>query len=422
MTETNDIRIMYLALKFIPGIGARRGYSLVSHFGSVKNVFQQDVSSIKEICKVKTANFEKQFNRKIIFDRAEKELEQIIKKGYGITTLEDEHYPSNLKNIPDPPIVLYYKGNIIIDDINSVSIVGTRNPTQEGKNLAYELAYDLSSTGITIISGLAKGIDSLAHRGCVDNNKRTVAVLGSGIDVIYPYKNKSLAEKIVLNNGLIFSEFPLGTKPERYNFPQRNRIIAGLSLGVAIVQSPEDSGALITARIANDYGRTVFAFPGKPGNSMYKGSNQLLKNGAFLIENANDVIEQLKFELSVDKKEIRNIIDKKEEKIKIKKDFMLSQERNIQKSTNNKFDNLKENKNITINKNINFDNLNDNEKKILPFLSVEEKKHIDQVCIESGFNIKLTSEILTSLLLKGIIEENKGKYYTLKTENEWSKE
>jgi DNA processing protein len=240
----------------------------------------------------------------------------------------------------------------------------------------------------------------------VDNKKRTIAVLGSGIDIIYPYENRKLAEKIIENQGLILSEFPIGTKPERFNFPQRNRIIAGITLGIVVVQSPEDSGSLITAKFANDYGRSVFAVPGGPNSRLYKGSNQLIKDGAILVENANDIIEQIKYELSPIRKDINNIMEKKKENTKIDKNYEIVKEtiiiEGISQKNEKKFPD------------INYDILNDNEKKILPYLTVDEKKHIDQLCIESGININETNKVLTSLLLKDIVEEHSGKYYTLK--------
>lgn len=418
-----DNRVMYLALKSVPGIGATRGYNLISHFGSVKKIFKQDVKDIKEISGIKAKNFEKLFNRRILFDRAKKELDKVIKKGYGIVTYEDETYPPNLRNIPDPPLLLYYKGNILKSEYtNSVAVVGTRTPTQEGKNLAYEISYDLSSLGVAIVSGLAKGIDSCAHRACVDNNKKTAAVLGSGIDVIYPKLNKALADDIVDKGGVILSEFPMGSKPERYNFPQRNRIIAGLSLGVVVVQSPEDSGALITAKLANEYGRSVFAIPGKPGNKMYKGSNQLIKQGASLVENANDVLEQLKYELSIERKNMYDIKKEKEKRKNIKSDYVIIKKENTEKneeiekyyedekSSDEKFYNEQ-------NKLYSLGNLTDDEKALLAYISDREKKHIDQLCIESGMDITRTGRVLTSLLLKDFIDEHNGKYYTLKPEN-----
>jgi DNA processing protein len=411
MLETKDKRILYLALTKIPRIGVVRRYELLSKFGSIENVFEQDISKIKEVCNIKSKDFEKLFNKRIIFEKAEKELNEIIKKGYGVVTLEDETYPANLKNISDPPILMYYKGNITTEDINSVGIVGTRTPSKHGMEIAYKIAYDLSKASITIVSGLAKGIDSSGHRGCVDANGRTIAVLGSGIDIIYPYENRKLAEKIIANGGLILSEFPIGTKPERYNFPQRNRIIAGITLGIIVIQSPEDSGSLITAKLANDYGRSIFAVPGSPNSRLYKGSNQLIKDGAILVENANDILEQIKYELSPIRKDINNIIENKREKVKINKNYEL-----IKKEKDNiedKPDNLNINEKFP---NIDYDILSDEEKKILPYITVNTKKHIDQLCIESGLNINVTNKILTSLLLKDIVEEHNGKYFTLKVD------
>ncbi len=406
MLEYKDKRILYLALGKIPRIGVARRYKLISYFKNIEEVFEQDISKIKEVCGIKSKDFEKQFNKRIIFDKAEKELNQIVKKGFGIVTIEDETYPSNLRNIPDPPLFMYYKGNITHEDINSIGIVGTRTPSNHGKEIAYKLAHDLSSAGIIVVSGLAKGIDSNGHKGCVDNKKRTIAVLGSGIDIIYPYENRKLAEKIIENQGLILSEFPIGNKPERFNFPQRNRIIAGITLGIVVVQSPEDSGSLITAKFANDYGRSIFAIPGSPNSKLYKGSNQLIKDGAILVENANDIIEQIKYELSPIRKDINNIMEKKREKSKIDKNYEIVKETIL----TDEISHINEKKIPDIN----YDILNDNEKKILPYLTVDYKKHIDQLCIESGININETNKVLTSLLLKDIVEEHNGKYYTLK--------
>ncbi len=404
MNETNDLRLYYLALRNIPGVGLRTASLLISEFGSVKEIFDKDVSEIKTVGKIKNQNFEKQFNRRILFQRAEKELDTLIKKGYGVITYEDFYYPSNLKNIPDPPVLLYYKGNIE-DDINTIAVVGTRRPTPDGEELAYNISYDLSSYDVVIVSGLAKGIDSNAHRGCVDNKKRTIAVLGSGIDVIYPRDNKKLYQNIVENDGLIITEYPLGAKPERYHFPQRNRIIAGISLGVVVVQSPEDSGSLITAKLGNDYGRTIFAFPGKPGSKMYKGSNNLLKQGAVLIESAEDVLEQLKYELSVERKNINNIIKEREEKMNISKNFEIEQKTS---PTSKKILIDNDEPKLIMN------DLTEEEKKVFRYLNPNEKKHIDQLCIESQLDISSTTRILTSLIIKGVIEEYNGNFYTLK--------
>lgn len=411
MNEVDDFRLYYLALRNIPGVGLRTASLLISEFGSAKSIFDKDVSEIKARGKIKKQNFEKQFNRRILFERAEKELDMLLKKGYGVITYEDFHYPPNLKNIPDPPILLYYKGKLK-DDINTIAIVGTRKPTSDGKRLAYNLSYDLSSYGVVVISGLAKGIDTNGHKGCVDNHKRTIAILGSGIDVIYPKENKALVEQITQNDGLILSEYPLGTKPERYHFPQRNRIIAGISLGVVVVQSPEDSGSLITARLGNEYGRTIFAFPGKPGSRMYKGSNNLLKQGAVLIENAEDVLEQLKYELSIDRKNMSEIVKEREEKQGLDRDFEIKQKQT--RPVYNQPNNMGGDKTTPIDSTFTRDDLTEEEQNLFRYLSPKEKKHIDQLCIESQLDISSTNRILTSLIIKGVIEEHIGNFYTLK--------
>ncbi|MFC1496682.1 DNA-processing protein DprA [Candidatus Margulisiibacteriota bacterium] len=226
---------------------------------------------------------------KCSFDWAEQEIERAENKKIKIFCPEDEEYPENLKNIYDPPVALYVRGKLLKQDKKSLAIVGTRRATQSGLEVAGKFAYDLSNLGITIISGLAMGIDAAAHF----NAKRTIAVFGSGVDQVYPKVNSKLAEKILDEGGALISEFPLGMLPEKWTFPQRNRIISGLSLGVIVVEGAEDSGALITARLALEQGREVFAVPGSIQSAVAKGPNSLIKQGAKLIQSIDDILEEL---------------------------------------------------------------------------------------------------------------------------------
>ena len=209
-----------------------------------------------------------------------------------VLSLTDKDYPTNLKYIYDPPSTLYVEGKIIPEDNIAIAIVGSRRATHYGLQNAQKLAYELAAKGISIISGLARGVDSAAHRGALRAGGRTIAVLGSGLNVIYPRENKALAREIA-QNGAVISEFPEDTPPFKENFPRRNRIISGLSLGVVVVEAAKRSGALITANCALEQGREVFALPGKIDSFTSQGTHNLIKDGAKLVESSEDIIEEL---------------------------------------------------------------------------------------------------------------------------------
>lgn len=210
----------------------------------------------------------------------------------NIITIDDPEYPESLKLIKDPPIVLYIKGEVLKRDKLSIAIVGSRNASSYGKHVCSLLTKGLAKLGITIVSGLARGIDTISHRACLEVKGRTIAVLGSGLLHIYPKENKPLFEEIA-KNGAVISEFPLDTLPLSFNFPRRNRIIAGFTLGCVVVEAKERSGALITARLAMEYGREVFAVPGEITKETSKGTNRLIKDGAKLVSDVVDIIEEL---------------------------------------------------------------------------------------------------------------------------------
>ena len=211
-----------------------------------------------------------------------------------IITLLDKEYPEKLKNIYDKPKVLYAKGNIKLLNEQSVAIVGCRDCSNYGKNIARKLSYSLAKENICIISGLAKGIDTFSHIGALEAGGKTIAVIGSGLDYVYPYENKDLYERILKNDGLIVTEYNLGTKPERLNFPARNRIISGLSDAIVIVEAKEKSGALITAEFALEQGKEVLAVPGNINSINSKGTNCLIKDGAVIVTDYKDVLECLR--------------------------------------------------------------------------------------------------------------------------------
>ncbi|UCB57420.1 MAG: DNA-processing protein DprA [Candidatus Omnitrophota bacterium] len=207
-------------------------------------------------------------------------------------SLNDKEYPANLRYIYSPPLALYVKGNILAEDSIALAIVGSRKASYYGLKNAESLGFKLASQGITIISGLARGIDTAAHRGALAAGGRTIAVLGSGLNIIYPRQNKGLAEEIS-KNGAVISEYAQDTPPLRQNFPRRNRIISGLSLGVVVVEAAKRSGALITADFALEQGREVFALPGKIDSFTSAGTHELIKDGAKLVESTEDIIEEL---------------------------------------------------------------------------------------------------------------------------------
>lgn len=302
----NNKEILYLiALHHFPKFGPQRILRLQNHFSSTERAFN---ASLVELQKAKIEeNIANEFisaRTKII---PEKIFEKIKREKINIITLGSENYPRLLKEIYSPPPLLYYKGTIKKDDDFNIAIVGTRKFTNYGKQVAENLSEQLTKNGLTIVSGLALGIDTLAHNACLNAGGITIAVLGTGIDrqSIYPSANRYLAEKIVASGGAIVSEFPLETLPLRFNFPQRNRIIAGLSLATLVVEAGEKSGALITANFACEQNRDVFAVPGNIFSPVSMGPNNLIKQGAKPVTSANDILEAL------DLKNISTYIDNK---------------------------------------------------------------------------------------------------------------
>lgn len=226
-------------------------------------------------------------------ERLKRELCLIEKNRVGVISVFDDDYPASLKSTYDPPMLLYVKGNLLPDDILALAIVGSRRATYYGLSTTERLAGHLAARGITIVSGLARGVDSAAHKGALKVKGRTMAVLGSGLGVIYPPENRGLYEKII-ESGAVVSELPYQTIPDRKNFPRRNRVISGLSLGVVVVEAAQHSGSLITANMALEHGREVFAVPGKVDSLSSAGTNNLIKQGAKLVQTADDILEELK--------------------------------------------------------------------------------------------------------------------------------
>ena len=283
-----------LALNSVYGVGSITYKRLVEHFGSARGVFESGGIRVGEVDGV-GKDVIHSINSFKDWEAVKEEIEKAgVAGGVKIIALEDEGYPMRLKELYDAPPIIYIKGSFEDVDRFSVSVVGSRSATSYGSISAESIARGLAERGITVISGMARGIDSLSHKGALKGGGRTIAVLGSGVDVVYPPENRKIYKEII-ENGAVVSEFPMGTPPEPTNFPRRNRIISGLSLGVVIVEASESSGALITANLALEQNREVFAVPGNITSLRSKGTHQLIKKGARLVESAEDVLEELKF-------------------------------------------------------------------------------------------------------------------------------
>jgi DNA processing protein len=286
--ETAELRY-WLWWNRVPGVGAVRFNKLLMEFGSMKTAWSAPPERLEAILGAKTvACWQK---TKVDWD-PDRELDSLYKSNFLVLCSLDQSYPANLKKIPDPPPVLYCWGGFEYGDDVAVAIVGTRNPTPLGGYHARELSAQLSRQGLTVVSGMARGIDSEAHLGAVQSGGRTIAVLGCGLDIVYPPENYELMRRIA-SQGAVVTEYPLGTPPLAGNFPARNRIISGLSLGVVVVEATHDSGSLITADFAIEQGREVFAVPGNVGNEGSKGPHKLIREGAKLVEDYRDVLSEL---------------------------------------------------------------------------------------------------------------------------------
>lgn len=338
----------------------------MEYFGDIKEVFTAERSKIVQANILSEKNIDY-----LIKSRDEKTLKKIFKEyenfGAKILTILDDEYPERLRTIDDPPAVLYVKGEILPEDNLSFSVVGSRKVTQYGKESCKFIVKDLVQNGITIVSGMANGIDTVAHETALENGGRTIAVLGTGLNIIYPKKNEKLYNQIC-ENGAVISEFPANTKGTPYNFPRRNRIVSGLGLGVLVVEAKEKSGSLITASLAGEQGKDVFAIPGNIGSVYSRGANKLIQDGAKLVMSAEDILNEIREfkELSMDSKIENKKLDK--------------------------------------------ENYSADEKSILEVLESGEFS-IDQIIEKTGLNIKDAQTVITKLeLLDLIVSTSAGKY------------
>jgi DNA processing protein len=313
----------WIWLSSISGVGCKSCLNLISYFGSAENVYQCSFSELMAsgLIKEKVAMTISQ-DRNI--ENADEYLKSMKESGINVYTIHESEYPENLKNIYDPPPVLYTKGELVLEDALAVSIVGSRKASDYGLKAAHRIALRLAEMGITIISGMAMGIDSAAHRGALAAKGRTLAVCGCGLKYVYPMTNYNLSREII-KSGALISEYPFDTEAYAYQFPARNRIISGMSLGVIVVEAGEKSGSLITADLALEQGREVFAVPGNISSPNSKGTNTLIKSGAKLVSRIEDIIEELNLNIIYSEKSNFESINNNENKdISFEENLILS--------------------------------------------------------------------------------------------------
>ena len=291
-----DRLLPWFHLKSVPGIGNHLMKRLLDRFQSPEAVLQADPEDLSRIKGI-TLRLANQIKRHRLPGHIETELERIQRSGFNMMTYTDPLYPRLLREVADPPPFLYVYGRME-PDAGNVAVVGSRNATRYGIETAFRLSADLDRLGMTIVSGMAVGIDTAAHEGALSCHGRTIAVLGSGFDHVYPANNRKLFHRIA-ETGAVITEFELNAKPEAHHFPIRNRIISGMSLGVVVVEASTRSGSLITARLATEQNREVFAVPGSIQSYKSSGAHTLIKSGAKLVENAQDVIDEIRPHLTV---------------------------------------------------------------------------------------------------------------------------
>jgi len=289
-TITRDEELHWLALRLVPGLGTRKALALVERFRTPQAIFRASRTEL-ELCGINGA-VAQSIASGCSFEEAVDQQDKMREAGATAITMGDPRYPELLRQIFDPPVVLFARGNPALLNTLSLGVVGTRRPTPYGTAVSERFSGDLARAGLTIVSGMARGIDTCAHKGALAAGGMTVAVLGCGVDVVYPSENRKLAAEIA-EKGLIISEFPMGSVAFPQNFPIRNRIVSGLSVGLLVVEGAQYSGSAITAKLALDQGRELFAVPGNVTSKLSWGPNLLIKQGAKLVQDWNDVIVDL---------------------------------------------------------------------------------------------------------------------------------
>lgn len=365
----------WISLNMTPGVGPRVATKLLEAFGSPDNVFHATRMQLESL-RVKPETIESIMSRELEA-RASVELDRVKKLGGDILILDDGNYPAMLREIADPPITLYVRGEWeTCLTMPCVAVIGSRLASTYGTNAAEMLARDLAARGICIVSGLARGIDTAAHRGALRGGGKTVAVLGTGIDGAYPKENMRLINEILAAGGAVVSQFPLGTPPLKDNFPYRNRIISGLSLGVLIVEASERSGSLITARLAMEQDREVMAVPGNITSANSIGTNYLIKCGAKLVQQWQDVVSELPSEIA------SSILPPRiDDDVQDRRHAMVPPD------------------------------LTANERKVWSLLSSDDPVHIDSLLGSSGMSFGDLNTTLVALDIRDLIRVLPGKHY-----------
>lgn len=359
----------WLGFNLVKGIGPAKIQALLSYYGDIQSAWEANHAQLDKL------GFDKRAKENLIHARAtldlDQELEKVRSKNIKILTWDSPDYPSYLREVDGPPPLLYLVGSLEDIDRWAVAVVGTRRVTHYGRQVTQELVAGLVRNGVTIISGLARGIDAIAHKTALEHGGRTIAVLGSGPDNVYPPEHRDLARQIVRGNGAVISEYPLGTEPEAKNFPPRNRIISGLSLGVIVIEAGERSGASITAQYALEQGREVFAVPGNVNSPASRGTNRLIQQGtAKLIAEANDVLEELNLSMVFEHTAVQKALPETKE-----------------------------------------------EAALFEYLSAEPI-HVDALSRATGLSSQAVSSTLTLLELKGIVRQVGGMNYVMVREPE----
>jgi len=359
----------WLGFNLVKGVGPAKIQALLSYCGDIEAAWEADSELLDKL------GFDRRAKENLIHARStldlDRELEKVRLKHINILTWNSPDYPSYLREVDGPPPLLYIVGSLEDIDRWAVAVVGTRRVTSYGRQMTQEIVAGLVRNGVTIISGLARGVDAIAHKTALEHGGRTIAVLGSGPDNVYPPEHRDLARQIVRGHGAVISEYPLGTEPEARNFPPRNRIISGLSLGVVVVEAGERSGATITAKRALEQGREVFAVPGNVNKAASRGTNRLIQRGeAKLITNANDVLEELNLHMVFEHTAVQKALPETKE-----------------------------------------------EAALFEYLS-GEPIHIDTLSRATGLSSQAVSSTLTLLELKGIVRQVGGMNYVMVREPE----
>lgn len=362
----NDL-LHNIALTQVEGIGSVQAKLLIEHFGNAENIFKakaKELSNVEGIGEIRAKAIKDYSN----FAEAEKEIKFAEKHHIQCLFLTEENYPQRLLNCYDAPTLLYYRGNANLNHTKIISIIGTRNNTDYGKQITEKLVEELQPYNVIIVSGLAFGIDAIAHKAAVHNNTTTVAVLAHGLDSIYPAQHKSLAKDILLNGGLL-TEFPQNTKPDRFNFPQRNRIVAGMADATIVIETAAKGGSMITAELAYNYNRDLFAIPGKITDAKSSGCLKLIQqNKAVLLTNTEQLVEEMGWQ-------------QKKKATKKQRELFIE--------------------------------LSPDEKLIVDILKEKETVHIDELYLKTGLSSSSVAGAILSLELQNIIASLPGKVYKL---------